>query len=114
MTDTITTVDDLTARLSAARTAGDRDMERSLVDLGALWAMEADLDIEFSHDGINWDAPDEAEVSRADALAEKAMMDRALLLMDPAIEAEYRRELQGQHYQALRAERRRQPSLADD
>ncbi|MET7242925.1 hypothetical protein ABZT49_06110 [Methylobacterium sp. EM32] len=114
MTGNITTVADLHVRLAAARTAGDRDMERSLVDLGALWAMEADLDIEFSHDGIHWDAPDEDEVSRADALVEKVMVDRAVLLLDPAIEAEYRRELQGQHYQALRAERRRQPSLAED
>lgn len=114
MTGNITDVADLHARLAAARTAGDRDMERSLVDLGALWALEADLDIEFSHDGIHWDAPDEAAVAEGYALAEKAMFDRAVLLVDPAIEAEYRRELQGQHYQALRAERHRQPLLAED
>lgn len=110
----ITTVADLLARLAAARVAGDGDLARSLVDLGALWAMEADLNVEFAHDGIYWDAPDEREVAEADALAAKGKADLAALLTDPAIDAEFRTELQGQHYQALRAERRREPSLADD
>lgn len=86
-----------------------RDLARSLVDLGVLWALEADLDVEFAHDGIYWDAPDEREVVKADALAKKAKADLALLLTDAGIEAEYRAELQGQHYQALRAERTREP-----
>lgn len=108
-TMTITTVADLLARLAAARAAGDGDLARSLVDLGVLWALDADLDMEFAHEGIYWDAPDEREVAEADALAKKAKADLAALITDTAIEAEYRSELQWQHYQALRAERTREP-----
>lgn len=113
-TVTILSVADLLARLAAARAAGDGDLARSLIDLGTLWALEADLDVEFAHDGIYWDAPDEREVAEADALAKKARSDLAALITDSAIGAEYRAELQGQHYQALRAERVREPVGEDD
>jgi hypothetical protein len=115
MTDQpITTVADLLARLAAARVAGDGDLARSLVDLGSLWAVEADLDVEFAHDGIYWDAPSKAEVAEADALAKKARADLSALITDAAIKAEYREELRGQHYQAMRTERIREPALGED
>ena len=115
MTDQpITTVDDLLARLAAARTAGNGDTTRRLVNLGTSWAIDADLDAEFAHDGIYWDAASSEEVGEADAVAKRAKEDLARLLTDPAIEAEYQAELQGQHYQAMRAERTREPSLSDE
>ena len=115
MTDQpITTIDDLLTRLAASRMTGDGDTTRRLVSLGTSWAIDANLDIEFAHDGIYWDAPDEDEVARADATQERAKADLDRLLTDAAIEAEYRSELQGEHYQALRAERTREPSLSDE
>jgi len=108
------TVEELLAGLATARASTDGDKVRSLVSLGASWAIEANLDIEFAHDGIYWDAPDEDEVARANATQERAQADLDRLLTDAGIEAEYREELQGQHYQDLRAERTRAPSLCDE
>jgi hypothetical protein len=110
----IMTVEGLLAALAVARAAGDATMTRNLVSQGCQWALDADFDMEFAHQGIYWDAPDDEEVARADALAKAAKADLAHLLNDSAIEAKYREELQGQHYQALRAERLPTPSLGDD
>ncbi|MCJ2090351.1 hypothetical protein MKK88_30845 [Methylobacterium sp. E-005] len=110
----ILTVDGLLAALAAARAAGDADLSRSLVDLGSQWAMDADLDEEFAHQGIYWDAPDHEEVARADALAKTAKADLALLLTDLAIEAQYQEELQSLHYLEMRAERLPTLTLSDD
>ena len=110
----ILTVEELLAALATARASSDGDKARSLVNLGTSLAIDADLDIEFAHDGIYWDAPDEDEVARADATQERAKADLDRLLTDAGIEAEYREELQGQHYQDLRAVRTRAPALSDE
>lgn len=110
----ITTVDELFAALAASRAAGDATLSRSLVNMGTSWAIDADLDMEFAHDGIYWDAPDEKEVARADATQERAKVDLDRLLGDPDIKAAYEEELQGEHYREMRSERERQPSMCDE
>ncbi|GEL44425.1 MULTISPECIES: hypothetical protein [Methylobacteriaceae] len=115
MTDQpITTIDDLLTRLAASRMTGDGDTTQRLVTLGTSWALDADLDAEFAHYGIYWDAASPEEVADADAVEHRAMADLDQLLADPAIKAEYEKGLQGQHYREMRAERTREPSLSDE
>ena len=110
----ITTVDELLAAIAAARATGDTATAQGNVNLEASWAIDANLDQEFAHDGIYWDAATEVEIEEADAVARQARADLDKLLTDPAIEAQYREDLQGQHYQSLRAERTREPALSDE
>lgn len=110
----ILTVDALLAAHAAAVTTCDNEKARSLVSQGTIWALDADLDAEFAHDGIYWDAADEAEIAAADAVAKRAKDDLERLLTCPPIKAAYEADLQGQHYQAMRAERVREPALSDE